>query len=354
MTHLEILDLIAGLIFIYFLLSIICNSVFEAVSGMMRLRAKMLEKWLTETFKSGASHFLNNSVVDGASKKGNASSYIKASDFAVALLQLINKKEKLEEITRIPEKLSEIEDALKSADIIPKDIRNALLGFVTKAKTITVTTQDQIKTENERLHAFIGYVENWYDNMMERLTGKYKRKSMLGTFIIASAVTLAINADTISISKYLYSNKEASARLAQAAYDEVNKGEYKKDVEAIVAGETDTMNTDEDDYADVNGVTADTVINNVKKEAEKMREIYTVLGSYIPIGWTCAEFNAFKQNYKSLKIAVPLFILYKLPGLLLTIFAVMLGAPFWYDVLGKVANLRSSLKPPDKEKEKKK
>ena len=43
----------------------------------------------------------------------------------------------------------------------------------------------------------------------------------------------------------------------------------------------------------------------------------------------------------------------KVFGLLITIFAVTLGAPFWFDVLSKVANLRNSIKPlKSEEKEK--
>jgi len=36
----------------------------------------------------------------------------------------------------------------------------------------------------------------------------------------------------------------------------------------------------------------------------------------------------------------------KIPGLLATTFAVALGAPFWFDVLNKVSNIRAAGKPP--------
>ncbi|HWE62939.1 MAG TPA: hypothetical protein VHB98_14590 [Chloroflexota bacterium] len=39
-------------------------------------------------------------------------------------------------------------------------------------------------------------------------------------------------------------------------------------------------------------------------------------------------------------------VLGKLPGLLLTIFALSLGAPFWFDMLQKLVNLRASGNPP--------
>jgi hypothetical protein len=37
----------------------------------------------------------------------------------------------------------------------------------------------------------------------------------------------------------------------------------------------------------------------------------------------------------------------KIPGLLVTTFAVALGAPFWFDVLNKISNLRAAGKRPE-------
>jgi len=67
----------------------------------------------------------------------------------------------------------------------------------------------------------------------------------------------------------------------------------------------------------------------------------------IPIGWPDKEYALATKNCSSCW-----FILKKTGGLLMTILAICLGAPFWFDVLGKVANLRSSLKPADKEEKK--
>jgi hypothetical protein len=37
-----------------------------------------------------------------------------------------------------------------------------------------------------------------------------------------------------------------------------------------------------------------------------------------------------------------------LAGWLITAFAIMLGAPFWFDVLGKIMVIRSTVKPTEK------
>ncbi len=50
MTNFPILDLVAGMIFFYFLLSIIASSAVEMILTGLKCRAKMLENWLTTIF----------------------------------------------------------------------------------------------------------------------------------------------------------------------------------------------------------------------------------------------------------------------------------------------------------------
>lgn len=54
MSSFPILDLVVGMIFIYFLLSIICSSAVELWFSLMKTRAKILEKWLVTIFNSPA------------------------------------------------------------------------------------------------------------------------------------------------------------------------------------------------------------------------------------------------------------------------------------------------------------
>jgi hypothetical protein len=57
----------------------------------------------------------------------------------------------------------------------------------------------------------------------------------------------------------------------------------------------------------------------------------------LPLGWG-------PENRSAPSV---LGVLEKIAGILLTAAALMLGAPFWFDVLGKVARLRSSGKRAD-------
>lgn len=66
----------------------------------------------------------------------------------------------------------------------------------------------------------------------------------------------------------------------------------------------------------------------------------------IPLGWSKAEFiPAPGSNLFFLLVA-------KIIGLAATVLAIMMGAPFWFDVLNKVSNLRSSGPKPVKTEDK--
>ena len=51
MNGFSVLDLVAGMIFIYFLLSIICSSAVEIILSANKIRARVLEMALRDIFK---------------------------------------------------------------------------------------------------------------------------------------------------------------------------------------------------------------------------------------------------------------------------------------------------------------
>jgi len=67
-----------------------------------------------------------------------------------------------------------------------------------------------------------------------------------------------------------------------------------------------------------------------------MKLAKAVLDDGIPLGWNR---NVFNDNQG--KFYLPLVFL-KLIGLAATVLAIMMGAPFWFDVLNKISNLRGS------------
>jgi len=66
----------------------------------------------------------------------------------------------------------------------------------------------------------------------------------------------------------------------------------------------------------------------------------------IPLGWNGSVFTNSQGKFSSW------ILLSKIVGWLATILAIMMGAPFWFDILNKISNLRSTGKKPDESEKK--
>ena len=132
-------------------------------------------------------------------------------------------------------------------------------------------------------------VAGWFDEGMERISGWYKRRVKYWLVAIAAGVTLATNASTLHIVTVLWQDDALrTAIVAQA--------------EAVAEEERPEA------------------IGDAFNEARSL-----------PIGWTGEE-----------ALGDPAWWLRSLIGWALTMAAISLGAPFWFDLLGKVAKLRAS------------
>ena len=129
---------------------------------------------------------------------------------------------------------------------------------------------------------------DWLDEGMTRVSGWYKRRVKIIIIGIAAVVTVATNASTIHVAEELWRNDALRASIAAQAQSAAEQ-------------------------QDVSALSADT---------------YQSLESF-PIGWKAAPAGLADW----LKLIL---------GWLITVAAISLGAPFWFDLLGKVANLRGS------------
>ena len=65
------------------------------------------------------------------------------------------------------------------------------------------------------------------------------------------------------------------------------------------------------------------------------------LSDVMPLTWKAGELKNANGKFSAL------LLFSKITGLLATILAIMMGAPFWFDLLNKISNMRSTgAKPP--------
>lgn len=137
-------------------------------------------------------------------------------------------------------------------------------------------------------------LEQWFNDSVERVSGWYKRRIQIITLIVAGLATGFSNADTVTIANQLARNSVLRAALVAQA--------------EMVARQSATLTV-----------------------AQVQEEVKALQGEGLEIGWS-------KDNTVGvLPWATKIF------GLLLTTLAASLGAPFWFDMLNKVVQLRSSV-----------
>ncbi len=188
-----------------------------------------------------------------------------------------------------------------SGDGPMKQMEDLLFGIIERAWGDPKT----IKTE----------LENWFDNSMDRLSGAYKRKTQLITFLIALLVSVALNVDTIRIAEALWSQPSLTATLAKV--------------------------TDQSKMP-----TADEALRSLEEN--------------LPVGWpakflikTDASGNRQRENgrvqYGDFHFGA---FVAAMAGWLITAIAALFGAPFWFDALQKVTRLKGAAASPDEKKAK--
>jgi transcriptional regulator GlxA family with amidase domain len=133
---------------------------------------------------------------------------------------------------------------------------------------------------------------------MGRVSGFYKRKVQLAVLAYAILITAALNLDSVAFATRLWTDD-----LVRSA--------------AVAAAERQQQEQDP----------------SATRLLEEVKELN------LPLGWSAAD-----------PLRVPpsglAGWLLKLLGLAVTVLALSLGAPFWFDLLSRVARLRSTGPPP--------
>lgn len=279
------IDIAIGLILMYLVLSLICTVVNEIIATVTRLRARTLRAGVTKLIDDAEllRVFDDHGLISGteAALKGKGPSYLSGRTFAAAILDSfdpetpqVDYKAVVAAIDGLP--ASNIKDALKSA---------------------TVDTGDSL----DKLRA---NVASWFDSAMDRVSGVYKRRLQLLSFLVGLAIAIALNADTFTVAKALWTDGSLRAEVADTSYQ--------------IVGGTDTN---------------EAALVKLRQDLAKLRNDVRPL----PIGWTRSP-NRPDYDWTCTQAGW----IGKILGWLFTAFAIMLGAPFWFDLLSKFVKIRAS------------
>jgi hypothetical protein len=353
-----VLDIAIGLSFVFFLLSVIASALGEGLAGIFNLRGKTLEEGLLGMIGYGQvveellDHDLVRTELDKKSRKGvcantlkrdelkrkknrqyeRASSYMSAKTFAVAFAAVykeLRAKVAHDDAMPAPDERS---DEQKAAAAARKE------GLVRLEKQMRALIPEGAPSDQI---PFTFSLERWFDTSMERVSGWYKRKSQIITLCLAIVVAVGCNASTLRIVERL--DKEPSVRAAVVSAAEASTKEpccgeeTKEEKEAREEKEAEQKakeKTQEEEGEMTDGAA------EIKEAGSHLSEATKELDDLqLPLFWG-------PNTPSSTTDWLTAFF-----GWILTVIAISLGAPFWFDTLGKLSNLRSTgTKPGEKAK----
>jgi hypothetical protein len=340
-----------AVVLIFFVFSIVTYVIQELIAANLKYRGKML--------KSSIEQILNGTSLDEK---------LAVTFFAHPQVRLLQ-----EELAKLPSYIPAANFAMAVMDIVASKNNAAPGGLLNDFKAGIAKFQDAngdlptlFKTwvdNSKDVKELKVNIEKWFNEYMDRVTGWYKKKHRWVTRIIAIGIALAFNLDMIKITETIHSNATLKAMLVAQAekitdHPEVVKEYYSKTIE-------DRLGTIDKKYNNL--LLTDTLLNkdslDKRKEAEKdslimgysktrYSEAITLVDSVsagkLIFGWEHSPFKIVDSKTHELReIGFSEFLLLIL-GLLIGAAGISMGAPFWFDLMIKLVNVRrAGLKPKD-------
>lgn len=350
MFNSETLEVGIGMAFLFLLMSLICTGVNEWLEGLFRWRAMDLERALRTLLNDDGgqltallfAHPLISSLHEGSYqpselKKGFSKkigwvsfsmpekmslrarrtlpSYIPAANFAKALIDLVGRGPANVDGENEPKTLltvAQLHD--RAAALDSPFLRRAVLSAIDHCN-------GDLKQLTENL-------QNWFDSSMDRASGWYKRRTQTVLFLLGLSIAVWLNVDALHVMSRLTADKTFREAVIGAATKAASPG-----LTPPAAGAVE-------------------IAYNARKELDSIG---------MPIGWHTSKAGDWLpvSGVQMCKMDTEgncvgdtgyswgrMFL-----GWLITAFAVMLGAPFWFDLLNKFMVIRSTVKPHEKSRE---
>jgi hypothetical protein len=287
-----LIQVVIGLVFVLLLLSLLVTTIMELISSMLALRGQNLEKALKNMLANGQTQgelfqaFKSNALYKQlCNYRGNAKvrppSYLSSQNFQSIVMDIILKGEDAGKLTQ---KIDEIPN---------EELKQVLKQLLNDA--------------GYELDAFKEKMQGWYNDVMDRAAGWYKRNIQILVTLVGLVVAVIFNADTISVYQRLESNPEELKEIVTMAEAYAKKNELDIQTGGSVQQQWDQVN------------------HLIQDELQQAN-------SPLGLGWHPEDLRGMSPSDWVIKIL----------GWIVTALAVSLGAPFWFDLLKKLVNIKAA------------
>jgi len=387
----NILDILISLVLIYALLSILVSILLEWWNHKKKARAKFLRKAVHQLLcdplnVNYGELFYNHYLIEGFRSKElkTVPQYISSQLFAEVLIDVIaNRKFHDTPVTMT----GQSEDIGKQYELIEATVPESTIErFQSELMSMNPSPfSDTLRSFWQKSGGDFDQMKRqlsfWFDDYMDRVSGWYKTKQRTKLLVFGFVVAIGLNADSLHLLKVLSLDDQLRSRLVATAgrvadnYEAESK--QAKDINYL------TVVTRSMDSVQLKAMkNKETLIDSLKRkypltkelkrlndsiDAVYMLQADSVMGIMaaldIPIGWKedAAPISWFREpnadgppagkgilsyqyhrNERSVK-SIGMYIL----GIIISGISLSFGAPFWFETLVKLINIRRAGKKPE-------
>jgi hypothetical protein len=333
---LHLIDVLVSLVTILAACSVAASIVMEWISSRLQRRAWFLRTGLQRLVQDRVLYLrvMNHPTIlasSGRKERGGAASYLSGADFATALVDSIIRRvaimNSVSGVAPVNRSLFEsIEQLEKWGSMTGRALRPSLSPDMPD-------------------HEAYGRIAAWYDKTMDRISGNYKRGTQAWLFWMGLTFAAALNVDTLKLAGDLW-DASLTARLRSTT------PHSSSNLSALPRPSANTDKVKVEPTAEKVPY-SEAALARLSKAgaplaAEVDREIPIQVESASPrgkpfVGYACmADARPLASCLRALERTSGRQIFSTFFGWLVTAVAISFGASFWFDLLNKLVNVRSS------------
>ncbi len=315
------LDVAVGVVFLYLLLALMVTICQELLATGLSSRAHHLYGAIEDMLqgdnnegKQLAEKLYRHPLIRNLTNRDRARagvaarrgvglpSYIPSKTFALALIDVLQRERGVTHVVGADRLLASANELV--GDLPAGRLKDALSLLLSDAERLGADVDARAQLVSTR-------IETWFNDRMARASGWYKRRAQVVSLVLAGAVTLAFNADSLHAADRLW--KDAGLRAGVVAAAESFAQAHPELPVGSATG---------------NEVLAEKVRAQTAELAKTARELRR---PGLPLGWRSRDWSDL-HGLDYLLLAL---------GWAMTTLAVSLGAAFWFDLLSKVLQVRA-------------
>ena len=302
MDLLNVLSLAIGMITVYLVLALSVTAFNEAIAALLSSRGKWLRRGVASLFSNDASDRGDMAIACKVYDSPYIAYLQRGSRFLPSYLPAWNLLQGMLEAasTTRNRALSTLDDLREAAKDLPE------------GSPIRVGLDNLLAAGDTTIEDFQKRYEAWFATFEAQVMAWYRQKTQLVIGGLSVVVVLSMNVDTLQLVNQLATDPKVRETLAEQG--------------SQLARQPDLA------AANATQPTASQPALQAAVETVQQRSA-SLNASGLKLGWTE---RAWRSTWQS-----PLSAIEKLVGLLLSAFAVSMGAPFWFDLLKNLVSIRS-------------